>query len=70
MTAAPVSESLNAHLKALIAFSEYLEREIDEPVGKPARTAAMAAGPLSQVKTALHRVKLFLAQQKAEARKT
>jgi hypothetical protein len=60
-------EPLNGHQKALIAFSEYLEREIEEPVGKPARTAAMMAGPPSQVETAKSRVKLFLAQQKAKA---
>lgn len=67
MMAAGPGEPLNAHQKALIAFSEYLEREIEEPVGKPARTAAMMAGPPSQVETAKSRVKLFLAQQKAKA---
>lgn len=66
MTAGP-GEPLNGHQKALIAFSEYLEREIEEPVGKPARTAAMMAGPPSQVETAKSRVELFLAQQKAKA---
>jgi phospholipase C len=66
MTAGP-AEPLNAHQKALIAFSEHLEREIQEPVGKPARTAAMMAGPPSQVETAKSRVKMFLAQQKAKA---
>ena len=66
MAAGP-GEPLNAHQKALIAFSEYLEREIEEPVGKPARAAAMMAGPPSQVETAKSRVTMFLAQQKAKA---
>jgi hypothetical protein len=43
--AAGPAESLNGHQKVLIAFSEYVEREIEEPVSKPARTAAMLAGP-------------------------
>ena len=60
-------EPLNGHQKALIAFSEYLEREIEEPVGKSARMAAMMAGPPSQVETAKSRVEVFLAQQKAKA---
>ena len=67
MMAAGPGEPLNGHQKALIAFSEYLEREIEEPVGKPARTAAMMAGPPSQVETAKSRVEMFLAQQKAKA---
>jgi phospholipase C len=67
MMAAPPGEPLNGHQKALIAFSEYLEQEIEEPVGRPARTAAMMAGPPSQVQTAKNRVELFLAQQKAKA---
>jgi phospholipase C len=66
-TAAGPGEPLNRHQQALIAFSEYLEREIEEPVGKPARAAAMLAGPASQVETAKSRVELFLAQQKAKA---
>ena len=61
------AEPLNAHQKALIAFGEYLEREIEEPAGKPARAVAMAAGPASQVETAKGRVRMFLAQQKAKA---
>jgi hypothetical protein len=61
------TEPLNAHQKALIAFTEHLEKEIAEPVGKPARTAAMMAGPLSQVETAKSRVRLFLSQQKGKA---
>lgn len=60
-------EPLNGHQKALIAFSDYLEREIEELVGKPARMAAMMAGPPSQVATAKSRVEMFLAQQKAKA---
>jgi hypothetical protein len=60
-------EPLNAHQEALIAFTEQLEREIDEPVGKPVRMAAMAAGPPTQVATAKERVELFLGQQKAMA---
>jgi phospholipase C len=67
MAAAGPGEPLNGHQKALIAFSEYLEREIEEPVGKPARAAAMMAGPPSQVETAKSRVEMFLAQQKAKA---
>lgn len=67
MMAAGPGEPLNGHQKALIAFSEYLEREIEEPVGKPVRKAAMMAGPPSQVATAVSRVELFLAQQKAKA---
>lgn len=68
MMAAGSGEPLNGHQKALIAFSEYLEEEIEEPAGKPARTAAMMAGPPpAQVETAKSRVKLFLAQQKAKA---
>lgn len=71
LTAAPEAmmraEPLNAHQKALIAFSEYLEREIEEPAGKPARAAAMMAGPPSQMETANRRVEKFLAQQKAKA---
>ena len=67
MMAVGPGEPLNGHQKALIAFSEYLEREIEEPVGKPARTAAMMAGPPSQVATAKNRVEMFLAQQKAKA---
>jgi phospholipase C len=51
MVEAEPSETLNAHQQALIAFSEQLEREIEEPVEKPARYAAMAAGPQSQVET-------------------
>ncbi|HLJ92988.1 MAG TPA: alkaline phosphatase family protein [Gemmataceae bacterium] len=66
MAAGP-GEPLNAHQKALVAFSEHLEREIEEPIGKPARTAAMMAGPVSQVETAKSRVELFLTQQKAKA---
>ncbi|HEV3084746.1 MAG TPA: hypothetical protein VGY66_33595, partial [Gemmataceae bacterium] len=60
-------EPLNGHQKALIAFSECLEHEIEEPVGKPARTAAMMAGPPSQVETAKSRVEMFLDQQKLKA---
>lgn len=67
MAAVP-GETPNGHQKALIAFGEYLEREIEEPVGKPARMAAMMAGPLSQVETAKSRVRTFLAQQKAKLR--
>jgi phospholipase C len=67
--AAP-AEPLNAHQQALLAFSEHLENEIDEPVGKPARRAAMTAGPLAQIETAKSRVKIFLAQQKAKAGRT
>jgi phospholipase C len=67
MVEAEPSEPLNSHQKALIAFSEYLEREIEEPAGKPLRAMAMAAGPQSQVETAKRRVELFLAQQKAKA---
>lgn len=67
MVAGRSGESLNGHQMALIAFTEYLEREIEEPVGKAARTAAMIAGPLSQVETAKSRVEMFLAQQKAKA---
>lgn len=63
MAAGP-GEPLNGHQKALIAFSEYLEHEIEEPVGKPARAAAMMAGPQSQAETAKSRVALFLTQQK------
>lgn len=66
LAAAGPSETLNGHQKALIAFSEYLEKEIEEPVGKPARMAAMLAGPQSQAETAKSRVKSFLAQQKAK----
>ena len=61
------SEPLNGHQSALVAFSEQLEHEIAEPVGKVARTAAMIAGATSQVETAKSRVKIFLAQQKAKA---
>lgn len=60
-------EPLNGNQRALIAFSEHLEREIDEPVGEPLRTAAMTAGPPSQVETAKERVALFLSRQKAKA---
>src|ERR1700722_16676994 len=65
--AAGPGEPLNGHQKALIAFSEHLEKEIEEPVGKPARAMAMMAGPTSQVETAKSRVRMFLAQQKAKA---
>ncbi len=68
MLAAESGEELNSQQKALIAFSEYLEQHIQEPVGKPLRAAAMMAGPPSQVATAKERVNLFLAQQKAKAR--
>jgi phospholipase C len=61
------AEPLNKHQEAMIAFSEHLEQEIEEPVGKPARTAAMMAGPPSQIETAKTRIKLFLAQQKLKA---
>ena len=64
---AQTDEPLNANQKALIAFSEYLEKEIEEPIEKPARSVAMMAGPPSQVETAKRRVELFLAQQKAKA---
>jgi hypothetical protein len=67
MMAAGPGELLNAHQKALIAFSAHLEREIEEPAGKPARAAAMTAGPLSHVETAKSRVEMFLGQQKAKA---
>ena len=66
MMAAPPGEPLNGHQNALIAFSEYLEQEIEEPLGKPARTAAMMPGAPSQVQTAKNRVELFLAQQRAK----
>jgi len=66
MIAARPGEPLNAHQKALIAFSEYLEQEIDGPVGKPERAAAMMAGPPSSVEPGKSRVKIFLAQQKAK----
>ena len=66
MAAGP-GEQLNANQKALIAFTERLEHEIAEPVGKPARATAMLAGPPSQVETAKSRVRVFLAQQKAKA---
>jgi phospholipase C len=69
MMAAEAGVPLNGHQKALIAFSEYLEREIEEPVAKPARTAAMMAGLPSQVSTAKNRVEMFLAQQKVKAGK-
>ena len=65
--AAETSEQLNGHQKALVAFSEYLEQEIEEPVGRPLRTAAMLAGPQFQVETAKRRIEMFLAQQKARA---
>jgi hypothetical protein len=61
------SEPLNGHQRALVAFSEQLEHEIAEPVGKVARTAAMMTGATSQVETAKSRVQMFLAQQKAKA---
>jgi phospholipase C len=67
MMAAEPGVLLNGHQNALIAFSEYLEQEIEEPVGKPARTAAMIGGLPSQVETAKSRVEMFLAQQKAKA---
>ena len=51
----------------MAAFSEYLEGEIEEPVGKPARAAAMMAGPPSQAETAKSRIQMFLAQQKVKA---
>jgi phospholipase C len=59
-------EPLNGHQKALVVFSEHLEREIEESIGKPARRVAMMAGPPSQVETAKSRVRMFLAQQKAK----
>jgi phospholipase C len=64
--AAAQPEPLNAHQKALISFSEHLEREIEQPVGKKERMAAMLAGPQLQVETAKERVEIFLAQQKAK----
>jgi hypothetical protein len=67
MAAAGTGESLNRQQKALLVFSEYLGREIEEPLGKPARMAAMKAGPPSQIETAKNRVQLFLAHQKAKA---
>ena len=68
MLAAEAGEELNPQQRALVAFSEYLEQDIQEPVGKPARVAAMMAGPPSQVAAAKERVNLFLAQQKARGR--
>jgi len=68
MLAAATAEQLNPQQQALVAFSEYLEQEIEEPVGKPLRSAAMTAGLPSQVMTAKDRVALFLSQQKARAR--
>jgi phospholipase C len=62
------SGDLNPQQKALVAFSEYLEQQIVDPVGKPARGMAMMGAPLSQVVVAKDRVNLFLAQQKARAR--
>ena len=62
------SEDLNPQQKALVAFSEYLEQEIVDPVGKPARGMAMMGALQSQVVVAKERVHLFLAQQKARAR--
>jgi phospholipase C len=67
MMATLTSEPLNGHQSALVAFSEQLEHEIEEPVGKVTRAAAMIAGPTSQVETAKSRVEMFLAQQKAKA---
>jgi phospholipase C len=68
LAAAPVAaEPLNLHQSALVAFSEHLEQEIDEPAGKPARSIAMLAGPLAKIETAKTRVKMFLAQQKLKA---
>jgi phospholipase C len=60
-------QPLNAHQKALIAFTEHLEQEIEQPVGKPTRVIAMSAGASAQVETAKSRVELFLAQQKTKA---
>jgi phospholipase C len=68
MSAAETAERLNPQQQALVTFSEYLEEEIQEPVGKPLRSAAMTAGLPSQVMTAKDRVNLFLAQQKTRAR--
>ncbi len=65
---AEAGEALNPQQRALVIFSEFLEQEIQEPVGKPTRGAAMMAGPPSQVAAAKERVTLFLAQQKARAR--
>ncbi len=65
LSAAP-GEPLNGHQMALIAFSQFLEGEIAEPAGRPARMAAMTAGPTSHVETAKKRIQLFLAQQKAK----
>jgi hypothetical protein len=68
MLAAEAGEPLNPQQQALVAFGEYLEQEIEEPVGKSARGAATTGGPPSQVAAAKERVNLFLAQQKARAR--
>jgi phospholipase C len=67
MMATGTSEPLNGHQSALVGFSEQLEHEIEEPVGKAARTVAMMAGATSQIETAKNRVQTFLAQQKAKA---
>ena len=64
--AAGQDEALNGHQMALVAFSQFLEGEIAEPVGKPTRMAAMAMGPTSQVETAKKRIQMYLAQQKAK----
>jgi hypothetical protein len=60
------AEPLNEHQKALIAFTEVLERQIQEPAPvKALRAVAMqAASALTRVETAKSRVESFLAQQK------
>jgi phospholipase C len=60
-------EPMNANQQALIAFTEYLESQITEPAGKPARQMAMHADSHSRAIVAKDRVELFLAQQKARA---
>jgi phospholipase C len=61
------AEPLNENQKALVAFTEYLEAEIAEPAGRPARALATAAGPESRAAVAKERVELFLGQQNARA---
>ena len=61
-------QALNPQQQALVAFGEQLENEIQEPIGKLTRSAALTAGMPSQVAVAKERMSLFLRQQKAKAR--
>ncbi len=64
-----LSEPMNEHQKSLLAFSDSLEDEIDEPaILKEMRRAALRSGAVvAQLEAAKNRVRSLLAQHRARA---